>query len=256
MKNFVQNKSTYENRLPSLTWVTFSDAKYDKTKTRIVLEAKQFSIFSNSFVWGESELHQYGFMTLYKDFVDNNKRGFGYWIWKPWIINFLLQHKIKKNSYLLYLDVGCSFNANGQARALKYIDFMEAHNKSFMAFQMEHLEKKWTKGEIFDFFGSRNLGDTGQFHASVILFKNNEISRSLVSRWLSLMVNQQHFFTDIPSTTPNFPDFVDNRHDQSVFSMCIKAEYFNDVFVLQDETWASDWSTLKDIPYWTTRFKF
>jgi len=46
------------------------------------------------------------FWKKHGNFIENNKRGNGYWIWKPYIIMKNLD-LMNDNDILLYLDCGC-----------------------------------------------------------------------------------------------------------------------------------------------------
>jgi hypothetical protein len=46
-------------------------------------------------------------------------------------------------------------------------------------------------------------------------------TREFVQQWYELACNY-HFIDDSPSVLPNFPDFQEHRHDQSIFSLLTK----------------------------------
>ena len=48
------------------------------------------------------------FWENHSSFIENNKKGYGYWLWKPYIIKKTLE-KMKKGDILLYLDVKLIF---------------------------------------------------------------------------------------------------------------------------------------------------
>ena len=43
------------------------------------------------------------------DFIEKNKRGYGYWLWKSYIIKKTMD-MMKDGDILLYLDSGCEIN--------------------------------------------------------------------------------------------------------------------------------------------------
>ncbi len=67
-----------------------------------------------------------------------------------------------------------------------------------------------------------HITNTRQFTANRIIFKKNEHSLKLVRLWWNTATNYPHLFDDSPSASPNLPGFVENRHDQSVWSLICK----------------------------------
>jgi len=49
------------------------------------------------------------FWNKHSDFILSNRRGFGYWIWKSYLIMKTME-KMEENDVLLYLDAGCEIN--------------------------------------------------------------------------------------------------------------------------------------------------
>ena len=121
---------------------------------------------------------------------------------------------------------------------------------------MHHLETFWTKGCVFDYFNARNFSESGQFAATHILFRNDIRSRTFTKLWSEIAENNLHLITDEPSTTANFPEFKEHRHDQSLFSLLLKSRFFNGVYVLPDECWAENFNTIILNPIWATRNKY
>lgn len=158
------------------------------------------------------------------DFYIKNKqildtsRGGGLWLWKPYFILKTLK-TMNLNDILFYLD--CDMNLIGSID--KYIDYM---NGSIMAFQLEdiRLEKQYTKMDLFIKLGcqdNKEITDTAQLDASHILFKKNDDVIKFIEQWLEISQNY-HLISDEPSIEKNFTEFIEHRHDQSIFSCLSK----------------------------------
>jgi hypothetical protein len=65
----------------------------------------------------------------------------------------------------------------------------------------------------------RKYWDSIQIEAGVIAFRANQNSKRIFKEWLSYCCDE-NILTDIPNICgkPNFPDFIDHRHDQSILS--------------------------------------
>lgn len=75
-------------------------------------------------------------------------------------------------------------------------------------------------------------------------------SVELVNKWCDTCMNHFDLITDKASKTPNFPEFIENRHDQSVFSILSK-QY--DAYALPpSELNQSNW---ENVPFQPSRHK-
>jgi len=172
---------------------------------------------------------KYGFITkgytekdLDSDFIKKNdyilsqKRGAGYWLWKPYIILDML-NKIDEGDYLVYMDSGANFIGDPQ----NYLDMI--NEKGILAFSMIQKTSKWTKGDCFYLINGKdslyNFSDTNQLQGTYVFFKKCTYAVDFVKKWLELCVNE-NIITDIPNVyVENMYDFIDHRHDQSIFSL-------------------------------------
>jgi hypothetical protein len=238
---------------------TFSDSRLQPTLKRISNEAKACGFFDEIFVFNEFLLNK-DFKNKFKNVLRYNSRGYGYWIWKVSIIKDVLS-KMRENDILLYTDSGCSFNRNGSS---KFKDYLELVNKSELgilavSLQENFLERKYSKGDLFDYFGVRDdisICDTPQIQAGVILIRKNKYSEIFFELLQNVYETDINFVNDEPSNKPNFPDFITHRHDQSVFSILFKIH--KGVTVSLDEVWVEnvdDIDLLEDYPIWYMRKK-
>ena len=54
------------------------------------------------------------FWNQHGDFINKNSKGYGYWIWKSYIIFKYVQEEMNEDDILLYMDAGCTFNKKGK----------------------------------------------------------------------------------------------------------------------------------------------
>lgn len=86
---------------------------------------KQMDIFDEIIGMTEKDLqNDENFWLKHCDFISLNKRGYGYWVWKPYIIKKTL--KIMDNDdILLFLDCGCELNYLARDKFLEYIELVK-----------------------------------------------------------------------------------------------------------------------------------
>ena len=177
---------------------------------------------------GEVDKHySYGPNDLDKDFIEKNKeilkkkRGNGYWLWKPYIINKTMIEKLNEGDYLIYTDA-CTIYMNS-SRLL--IDFLEKNNASFWMNKVYFKERIWSKRDAFLIMDADKpfFSDTPQYMAGIQLYKKTEYSIKFIKEWL-FYCQDIRIISDNKNTLgkKNYKDFIENRHDQTALSLLIK----------------------------------
>jgi hypothetical protein len=233
-------------------FVSFADSKYKKTLYRIGNEAKNMEFFQGIYCLSDENIDT-EFIKKHKTFINNNKRGFGYFLWKPQIIIQTLS-LIPENDFLLYTDAGCSLKKEGLPRLKNYIE--KADQEHIVPFHMRGMKEcYWTKMDVLDrlkFTSDINM-NSDQCIGTTHLWKNSTISKDFLKTYLELCEYYPNI-DDSPSVLPNHIGFQEHRHDQSVFSILIKK---NNLISLPDETWwYPNWDEHTNYPIHATRLKF
>ena len=189
------------------------------------------------------EIIKNNFATWYKnniDFILNNQRGCGYWIWKPFIIAATLK-SLNEGDILIYADAGYEISNAAQKRFDEYILLTQQYD--LLAFDIEESIEKWTKSDLLDYFGVLNnqtIAKEQQIQSGLIFIKNNIQSLSYINFWLSLSIINNHYLIDDTNSNNdlNSPVFIENRHDQSIFSLILRINKFG--IILPDESYTPD----------------
>ena len=150
----------------------------------------------------------------------SQKRGAGYFLWKPYLIQKTLT-SLKDGDYLFYADSVCYF--------INSIDYLiraaEKYEQSVLLFQTGYLEKRWTKRDAFVLLNcdEPEFTDTTHREASFSLWKKSKSAIDFVEEYLHFCEDER-ILTDMPNTMglPNYPEFEDHRHDQSILSLLSK----------------------------------
>jgi hypothetical protein len=150
----------------------------------------------------------------------SQKRGAGYWLWKPYVILNAL-NQINNGDYLVYMDSGAKL-INNVDNFLRMID-----HKGMLNFSMVQKTSKWTKGDCFYYLNKKNKDDfknDNQMSATYLFFKKNETCVSFVSRWLDNCLIPGLIDDSANKVMNNFNDFIDHRHDQAILSLMVYNE--------------------------------
>ena len=169
------------------------------------------------------------------NYAKSYSKGYGYYIWKPFIIKEALC-KINENDILLYVDGRSGLRKTG--KPIKWLDNFIFENKFDIAsWQTLHKEMSWTNGDIISAFNlelNSELVETRQFAATFHAWRKNIRSLNFVNEWLNFLLENRDICRDEVSKNSNHKKFIENRYDQSVFSLMIKTKIAkNDLITFQ-----------------------
>jgi len=145
------------------------------------------------------------------------KRGAGYYLWKSRITQLTLA-QMKEGDLMMYADTGCQIR--GSLEPL--FDLLK--NQDIVPFHLEeiHLEQKWTKHDLFLALNAHRFRETPIYVGGYYLIRKTPQTVNIIDLYVQIS-GQLHLIDDSPSLTPNFPSFVEHRHDQSIWSLILKS---------------------------------
>jgi hypothetical protein len=204
-----------------------SNEKYLKPTLRLKRQAKCLNVFDNIVVIEPQSFPKEFkiFLGENQKFFGENKRGYGYWIWKPFLVDWMLNNNMSSNDILVYMDSGCEVSKFGKDELLKYINMTISTDGLF--FNTKFKELNWTKSDLIEHFNAHHLINKKQIQATFFFLKNTPNARSMVSSWLNTArKDNYHYLDDSDSILKNFKGFVEHRHDQSILSLLVKKNKF------------------------------
>ncbi|PAF51140.1 hypothetical protein BKH43_02740 [Helicobacter sp. 13S00401-1] len=201
--------------------LSFGDTRYKKSQAKLVKSALKF---------GVDEVMLINQFDLFKDtdFIVKNrytlrqKRGYGYWLWKPYLVDKTLK-TLKDDDILFYCDSAVEI-----LQPLKLLlDKMDTTHP--LMFHVDHTNLSYVKRVIYEAMkiepkDYESYQKASQIAAGYAFFRKNDFTLNLVKEWLELC--ETPFLID-DTPTPRldeFPGFIDNRHDQALLSM-LKHKY-------------------------------
>ncbi len=206
--------------MTKIHFISYGDDKFPKCKARIKKEASSVGVFDSVKIYERPDISP----VFYKEFKDilGMPRGGGYWLWK-WDIILQRLNSINPEDFLVYCDAGVHVNKRGEERFHEYISMLKASRDSILAFRIAALSKHWTTKEVFTAFGCHPsiLEDPYQIMAGVLLIKNDEKTIRIFKECIEKVSNDPLIITDFYNNSQS-SQFIDNRHDQSIFSCAIK----------------------------------
>lgn len=239
-----------------------------KSLSRVKKQAKRMSIYDKIHICNESMLAP-EFSKYFEHQLKPNVRGFGYWCWKPQIILQCLQ-SMNDGDVLQYTDAGCHLNYQGRSRLLEYFDLAKVSDSGMVLFRpkMEYdaqgpkevhrnFEYMYSKSDVLDHFNvlnDSNVTDSNQFMATAFFIRKDAKNIDFIRLWIQTFTDDFTLIDDSPSRIDNHKNFVDHRHDQSIFSVMAKLKKVEEIDINEVFTYG-DWNELKRFPIWTKRDK-
>ncbi|WP_148630526.1 hypothetical protein [Bacillus sp. E214] len=183
------------------------------------------------------------------NFILNSPRGGGYWLWKPYIIRHALQ-QIEWGDYLFYCDSGAFY-----CNSIDYlIKTLEEYEQDILVFENPLIEKQWTKGDCFYFMGcnTEEYTNTNQRIATYFLMKKTNRTLEFIDEYLRYCCNK-NIISDLTNIKgKNYEEFIDHRHDQSIFSLLTK-KYKIDSFREPSQYGDRPWEYLSDMRLFSSK---
>ena len=231
-------------------FITFGNQPYYNSVVRICEESKKIRIFNEIYGYTDKYLKKdTEFWNKHGKFIEENRRGYGYWLWKPYLIKKELD-KSKENDIVFYCDAGCQVNEKGKRRLHEYIDMLNTSESGIISFQLTHLERLYTKNKVFETLES-DKRDALQCLATVILVKKNKNSTNIINQWYENCENYKLLNDEIEKEKED-ELFIENRHDQSILSLLVNKM---DTIKIKDETYFSDWTHGEEFPFLKKRLR-
>jgi hypothetical protein len=142
-------------------------------------------------------------------------KGYGYCIWKPYIILDSLQ-KIEDDELLVYID-------STDLPQPSFFKILDEHfkNHDILLINRNYMHDEWTRRDTFVLMNcdSSEYHNKVQLEAGVVCLRKTQFNIDLITEWLHYCSDEQ-ILTEKEQTSglPNFPGFIEHRYDQSILT--------------------------------------
>lgn len=197
-------------------FITYGDLGYEKAKNKIVSEAKMTGEFTDFYAFDRKDLSH----ELLTSSIINIKRGGGLWSWKPDVILSTMKN-YQLGDYIVYCDAGCSIYLSNEWKNIW--NKLDIHD--IIVQRSFHKSYKWTRREIIEYVNipSRDWLFQYQYLATVIIIKISDFTLKLIEDWRNIMINSPQCAMDVgkEQLLEQHSGFIENRHDQAIYSALI-----------------------------------
>lgn len=207
--------------------INYADDNFKKQQKKNTKSGLKLGGFDKVFEYGPDRISK-EFNNKHSSFIKNNKKGGGFWIWKPYIILETLLNRSKEGDYIFYSDSGAIF-----IESIDYlIEDLERSKQEIFLTEIPLLEYQWTKRECFlelDCIENKYLF-SNQVQGGFILLKNSKMAIKFLQEY-SRFCSNYNLINDDRKLEIN-PDLIKHRHDQSILSLLAKKwglKFFRDI---------------------------
>ncbi len=206
----------------NIVFITFGGGSqnYIDAGKRLIQQAESVNLFNKIIFYTDKYLFEdKEYWEKNGDFVMNNKRGFGYWLWKSYLIKKTISN-MKNDEILLYLDCGCEIDHKKRDSMINCINIVK---NDYIIGNYNGIEKHLNKMDLIHYLNMNNEKylNSLQHEAGQIMLLVNDKTRKLVNEWYEIACNY-HLLDDSPSVLQNCEKFFEHRHDQAIFSLLTK----------------------------------
>jgi hypothetical protein len=194
--------------------ISYANKPFYRSQVLLHQSAKQHGIY-NSICYDDIWIRNQKSFYEKNKFILSQKRGNGYWLWKPFIILNALK-QLKDGEVLIHIDAGTKF-VNSPDELIKILDKKEI----ILFYNNGNLNSTWTKRDCFYYMNC----DTAEYHkksqvvAGYLALRKTKFVVDMLEEWLHY-AQDERIITDNENICglPNYPEFKDHRHDQSILT--------------------------------------
>lgn len=213
---------------PIKCFITFGNDLFKNQKEKLRKQAQDTGWFDRIII--ESPETIQNFHSLHGNFIENNPRGYGYWIWKPYIILRQL-NEMNDGDFLFYTDAGSTIVPHMKHKLDSYVQELEKIENAVLTFYSPaYLEKGFQKMKILKRFvhNGKTLDQNEEFlnspqiESGIFICKKNSFTMQFVQLWMDLVLENDYNLVNDEDDNQQLESFIDHRHDQSILSILCK----------------------------------
>lgn len=232
-------------------FITYGSGQFLFSAKIISKKAESLNLFSKVFVFSEDDLP----LSIKSSPLFHYNKGGGFWLWKPYIIDKVL-NEIEEGDIVVYSDAGNQlFNSD---KWYEYFNLLETYNSIFFQYKENYdygwnkfnskfndspKLKFWIKQSTVNHFTSLFSSDSAWLEqnkilAGLIFVKKNKESQDLIRNWKEKMLFFPQLVFDVFEDEKNnqIAGFAEHRHDQSIISSLVRYyEKSKNILVLDEE---------------------
>lgn len=202
--------------------LTYADAAFRAGQAALCASARRVG-FDAAYACGPDDLAGTAFAATHRATLAAS-RGGGYWLWKPFLLRQRLD-TIAGDDVLFYCDASSDGFYRFDRFPERLVARVRASARGFVIGPVLHQHgplSHWTKRDALVLLDAdrADLLARPLIQATWSLWRRTEAAAAFLDTWLAACADPR-ILTDAPNVCglPNYPGFIDHRHDQSALSL-------------------------------------
>jgi len=198
---------------------------FEASARRVALSARKFPILHKVVSLDTEQTYQLCSQVRqkYPDQFKLDVRGFGFMAWKAEVVDKALGGHFGEVDGVLWVDGGCEIFASlWTEKKLKKI-LKTAEQSGLYAFTLDTPEYRYTKKFLLDkYLDVPNILNSPQIQTTWFALYGT-VGRRISAEWKSRTLEDFRNLDTSPSPQGEYKGFIENRYDQSIFSLVCKS---------------------------------
>ena len=199
-----------------LHFISYANEKHSANQDALAADVRACGAFDTIYSYQREWLETTPFYRAHQELLDL-PRGNGYWVWKPLIILDALD-RATPGDIVVYMDSGDAFTHSDGLRTA----FEDSVRRFGIGLRVQgELNHHMTKRDCFVLMGcdEKRYWNAKQVEAGLVAVRRAHQSVDFIQEWLAWCCDPR-VVTDADNVCglPNFPEFIDHRHDQSILT--------------------------------------
>lgn len=215
IKSMAKQNSTIDAGSKDTVFVTFGTPNFSQARARYLTSLARFG-YTNVKAF-EQESEPVAKARAENPEVFSNARGYGYWLWKPYIIESAMADAAP-GARIFYTDVAMEMVGSPE----RLFEVAGEHDICTFRVGGGLRQRFYTKRDAFVQLDADrpDYWDDEMVNGGFLLLRNTPRARHFVQDWKAAM-RQVQILSDAPNaqSVENLPEFRTHRHDQSILSI-------------------------------------
>lgn len=198
---------------------------FEASAQRVARSARRFSILEHVVALNTEETIQLcsEVRAKYSCQFKSEVRGFGFMAWKAEVVDKALRGHFGEVDGVLWVDGGCEiYPSLWTEKKLKKI-LKSAERSGLYAFTLDTPEYRYTKKFLLDkYLDVPNILNSPQIQTTWFALYGT-VGRRISAEWKSRTLEDFRNLDTSPSPQGEYKGFIENRYDQSIFSLVCKS---------------------------------
>jgi hypothetical protein len=204
-------------------FITFGDGtrQHRGAARRLARQATRSGVFASAVAYDWLTLGEQfpEFTTAYDHLRRKHRRGFGFWVWKGFMIGERLK-ALPEGDCLLYADAGCEFVLPTRADYRAWLADAQTGDLTALVLENHATGRVWTNRYMREELPwAEEFIDRPQIATTFMNFRNVAAIRNLVADWAEMCARDDAALMIDRTLVDEDPVYQEHRHDQSLFSL-------------------------------------